>query len=185
MFLGTNLKFIINIDDSHISSGMGKKWTICRLYMTISLLYILCINENFSNLIIETIFFSFIGASIYICIIKYLSFSSISWLLQLAKSNEFTVALRSVKNLSSGVYRCEVSGDAPLFHTGTGAAKMIVVQMPDSNPTIKLHDAISPNDYIKKISIGDKIRARCSSGASYPSVNFTWSINGNRLPVNM
>lgn len=103
--------------------------------------------------------------------------------IQLARSNEYTVALRSVRSISGGVYRCEVSGDAPLFHTETRAAKMLIAQLPDYNPTVKIYDT-SDNEYKKSVTIGDRIRAHCISGPSHPTVNFTWSINGVRLPVN-
>lgn len=104
--------------------------------------------------------------------------------IQLARSNEYTVALRSVQSISGGVYRCEVSGDAPLFHTATDVAKMLVAQLPGYNPTVKIYDT-SDNEYKKSVTIGDRIRAHCISGPSHPTVNFTWSINGVRLPVNI
>lgn len=87
-----------------------------------------------------------------------------------------------MKSISGGVYRCEVSGDAPLFHTETGAAKMLVAQLPDYNPNIKIIDT-SDNGMKKVFAIGDRIRANCISGPSNPAVNFTWSINGIRVPV--
>lgn len=48
-------------------------------------------------------------------------------LLQLLNSSEIQVTLQSVQLTTSGLYRCEVSGEAPSFQTVTEHGKMIVV----------------------------------------------------------
>lgn len=35
----------------------------------------------------------------------------------------------------------------------------------------------------KTVSMGESFKAGCVSGPSDPSVNFTWSVNGIRMPV--
>lgn len=50
-------------------------------------------------------------------------------LLQISQSNAWTVALRDVQRNLTGFYKCEVSADAPLFHTEIKSGLMIVVGM--------------------------------------------------------
>jgi hypothetical protein len=49
------------------------------------------------------------------------------FLLQISQSNARTVALRDVRRNLTGFYKCEVSADAPLFHTEIKSGLMIVV----------------------------------------------------------
>lgn len=46
---------------------------------------------------------------------------------QVAASNQNRVVLREVDRTLTGEYQCEVSADAPLFHTDIKAAEMVVV----------------------------------------------------------
>ena len=48
-------------------------------------------------------------------------------LLQNPRSNSRQVTLKQVAIRSSGMYRCEVSGEAPYFHSAHGEARMEVV----------------------------------------------------------
>jgi len=48
-------------------------------------------------------------------------------LLQVSQSNARTVALQDVQRELTGFYKCEVSADAPLFHTEIKTGLMIVV----------------------------------------------------------
>ena len=46
-----------------------------------------------------------------------------------------------MKNLAlgnTGNYACEVSGEAPKFKTSAGAGKMMVIDLPDERPIIKV-----------------------------------------------
>ena len=46
-----------------------------------------------------------------------------------------------MKNLAlgnTGDYACEVSGEAPKFKTSAGAGKMMVIDLPDERPIIKV-----------------------------------------------
>ena len=49
------------------------------------------------------------------------------FLLQISQSNAWTVALQDVQRELTGFYKCEVSADAPLFHTEIKTGLMIVV----------------------------------------------------------
>ena len=51
-----------------------------------------------------------------------------------------------MKNLAlgnTGDYACEVSGEAPKFKTSAGAGKMMVIDLPDERPIIKVCVSVS------------------------------------------
>ena len=51
-----------------------------------------------------------------------------------------------MKNLAlgnTGDYACEVSGEAPKFKTSAGAGKMMVIDLPDERPIIKVSISVS------------------------------------------
>ncbi|KAJ2949995.1 hypothetical protein O0L34_g11327 [Tuta absoluta] len=76
---------------------------------------------------------------------------------------------------SAGRYRCEVSGERPLFPTVSDHADMTVVVLPDHGPIITgLHPRYRP---------GDHIRVNCTSGFSRPATRLTWYINGEPAPA--
>ncbi|KAI5639933.1 hypothetical protein NE865_07662 [Phthorimaea operculella] len=76
---------------------------------------------------------------------------------------------------SAGRYRCEVSGERPLFPTVSDHADMTVVVLPDHGPIITgLHPRYRP---------GDHIRLNCTSGYSKPATRLTWYINGEPAPA--
>lgn len=100
---------------------------------------------------------------------------------QLTKSGENTVTLRSVSRIISGKYQCEVSADAPFFHTGNGEAEMSVAELPVHNPVLTVYSM--PNNSKNVIAIGELLKANCVSAPSFPPVNFTWTINNNIYPV--
>lgn len=110
---------------------------------------------------------------------KFISFTCTPT--QLSKSSEHTVTLLSVSRIISGKYQCEASADAPLFHTETSTAKMLVVELPAHNPVL----TVSNNNSKNGIAIGELLKATCVSSPSHPPVNFTWTINGNILPVSL
>ncbi|XP_069189058.1 uncharacterized protein [Procambarus clarkii] len=70
---------------------------------------------------------------------------------------------------ASGVFRCEVSAEAPDFHTESDVATMVVVDLPDEDPRLsrsslshQLHEAVSVN---------------CSSTRSQPPAALTFYVN--------
>ncbi|XP_055712918.1 uncharacterized protein LOC129807571 isoform X2 [Phlebotomus papatasi] len=89
-------------------------------------------------------------------------------------SNESHITLENVQLISSGRYSCEVTVDAPSFHTYISSADMEVVELPHHRPAIV---GTRP-----KYRVRDSVRANCTSRLSKPAANLTWSINN--LPVN-
>ncbi|XP_013175202.1 PREDICTED: cell adhesion molecule 3-like [Papilio xuthus] len=75
---------------------------------------------------------------------------------------------------TAGRYRCEVSGEKPLFPTVSEHANMIVVVLPEDGPVIS-----GFNPYYR---IGDQLRVNCSSVRSRPAVRLTWYVNGEPAP---
>ncbi|XP_017001636.2 uncharacterized protein beat-VI [Drosophila takahashii] len=86
----------------------------------------------------------------------------------LSKSDAMSVTLRGVTRELSGSYQCEVSEDAPLFHTEIRSAHMQVVEMPKDDPVLQVDK--------KVIGVNDHFKAVCTVGPSYPAANITWSI---------
>lgn len=71
------------------------------------------------------------------------------------------------------MFQCEVSEDAPLFHTDIRASKMQVVELPNDEPRLNLEK--------KSISPSDNLKATCQVGTSFPAANITWFINGKKV----
>ena len=58
-----------------------------------------------------------------------------------------------MKNLAlgnTGDYACEVSGEAPKFKTSAGAGKMMVIDLPDERPIIKVCVSVSVSVFTSK-----------------------------------
>ncbi|XP_055309265.1 uncharacterized protein LOC129573094, partial [Sitodiplosis mosellana] len=85
------------------------------------------------------------------------------------QSNASHVLLRSVEPSISGKFSCEVSADAPSFHTEIADAPLEVVELPKQLPVIT---GIQP-----RYRQGDAIRGNCTSFNSKPVANLTWMIN--------
>ncbi|XP_055384965.1 uncharacterized protein LOC129614403 [Condylostylus longicornis] len=88
-------------------------------------------------------------------------------------SNESQLVLDHVSLSASGKYSCEVSADAPSFHTLIGAGELDVVETPSHKPIIT---NIRP-----KYRIGESVRGNCSSRNSKPAANLTWLINDQEV----
>ncbi|XP_054284969.1 uncharacterized protein LOC129001627 [Macrosteles quadrilineatus] len=86
------------------------------------------------------------------------------------RSNSSAVTLSNVDRGMTGYYKCEVSADAPLFHTGIQTAYVTITEEPWALPTIASEKF--------KYSIGEKIKANCTSQGGLPAANLTWYING-------
>lgn len=56
----------------------------------------------------------------------YLYFPFLSYVFQVSDSNSKQVTLTDVERETSGEFKCEVSADAPLFHTEIRAAHLLV-----------------------------------------------------------
>jgi len=90
------------------------------------------------------------------------------------KSTETHLVLRNVDLTTSGRFRCEVSGEAPLFQTATFTNILIVVDLPDDGPVISGTQPV----YNK----GDILTANCTSFNSFPAAMLNWYINGQVAP---
>ncbi|XP_067625365.1 uncharacterized protein beat-Ia [Eurosta solidaginis] len=84
-------------------------------------------------------------------------------------SNESQLVLDAVTVSTTGKYSCEVSADAPSFHTEISAGELEVI-VPGKDPIIT---GIRP-----RYRVGDIVRGNCTSRHSKPAANLTWTING-------
>jgi hypothetical protein len=92
---------------------------------------------------------------------------------QLAHSDATSVTLRGVTRDLTGQFQCEVSEDAPLFHTDIRTAVMQVIELPNDEPRIVVEK--------KTISANDNLKATCTVGTSFPPANITWYINNKKV----
>lgn len=96
--------------------------------------------------------------------------------MQLHESDGTSVTLRSVTRELTGQFHCEVSEDAPLFHTAIRQSRMQVVELPREEPTMQVAS--------KLISTAEHMKAFCTVGRSFPSANITWFVNGRKVSEN-
>ncbi|XP_046385740.1 uncharacterized protein LOC124155724 [Ischnura elegans] len=85
------------------------------------------------------------------------------------QSDSTKVFLRSVSLKSSGVYRCEVSAEAPSFSSASGEGRMEVVYLPKEDPRIGGED--------KSYQAGEIINLNCTASKSYPPATLRWYVN--------
>ncbi|XP_043068566.1 uncharacterized protein beat-Ia isoform X2 [Drosophila bipectinata] len=88
-------------------------------------------------------------------------------------SNESQVVLDAVTMATSGKYSCEVSADAPSFHTLIAAAELEVIETPHNPPFITGIRA--------RYRVGDILRGNCTSRHSRPAANLTWTVNNEEV----
>ncbi|RVE49269.1 hypothetical protein evm_006063 [Chilo suppressalis] len=92
---------------------------------------------------------------------------------QVSRSTSQQVVLRDATRALAGRYRCEVSADAPSFHTQVRSAFIHVVELPPEKPTIKAEKGWYAS--------GDSLRAQCTSPPADPPANLTWLLNGRDI----
>ncbi|XP_016964365.1 uncharacterized protein LOC108034102 isoform X1 [Drosophila biarmipes] len=90
--------------------------------------------------------------------------------IDLRNSSDTQILLRRVTLQSTGVYRCEVSGEAPAFNTVSESETMTVVVTPNHGPKITGGQP--------RYQIGDTVRVNCTSSPSKPVCHLSWLING-------
>ncbi|XP_021202683.2 uncharacterized protein LOC105841416 [Bombyx mori] len=90
-----------------------------------------------------------------------------------SRSTSQQVVLRDATRALAGRYRCEVSADAPSFHTQVRSAYIHVVELPPEKPIIKAEKGWYAS--------GDSLRAQCSSPPADPPANLTWLLNGRDI----
>ncbi|XP_034475515.1 uncharacterized protein LOC117782605 [Drosophila innubila] len=88
-------------------------------------------------------------------------------------SNESQVVLDAVTMPTSGKYSCEVSADAPSFHTLIAAAELEVIETPHNAPFI--------TGIRQRYRVGDILRGNCTSRHSRPAANLTWTVNNEEV----
>ncbi|XP_013200685.2 cell adhesion molecule DSCAML1 [Amyelois transitella] len=91
----------------------------------------------------------------------------------LDQSDRNQVRIVNMNRHLSGDYQCEVSADAPLFHTDIRSAPLTVVDPPFRAPQIFISEDV--------YSRGDVLRANCSVDESYPVPNITWIIDDHKI----
>uniref|UniRef100_A0A182P7S3 Ig-like domain-containing protein n=1 Tax=Anopheles epiroticus TaxID=199890 RepID=A0A182P7S3_9DIPT len=80
------------------------------------------------------------------------------------------VLLRGLTLKSSGIYRCEISAEAPNFDSVQGEGRMDVIYVPKDGPQISDYDR-------KSYGIGETMELNCTSGRSYPATALQWYLN--------
>ncbi|XP_030370986.1 uncharacterized protein LOC115621466 [Scaptodrosophila lebanonensis] len=84
-------------------------------------------------------------------------------------SDSSRVLLRGLTLNSTGVYRCEVSAEAPNFSSVQGEGRMDIVFLPRDGPHIK------GQQY--QYQIGEYLYLNCTSGKSHPASHLQWFVN--------
>lgn len=97
-------------------------------------------------------------------------FSQPGLVLNELRSTSTRLVVRNISLVSSGKYRCEVSGEAPLFQTATHSNVLTVIDPPDMGPVISGTQPL--------YTIGDTLYANCTSFKSFPTPTIHWYING-------
>ncbi|XP_032311132.1 uncharacterized protein LOC6499044 [Drosophila ananassae] len=84
-------------------------------------------------------------------------------------SDASRVLLRGLTLNSTGLYRCEVSAEAPNFSSVQGEGRMDVVFLPRDGPHIR------GQQY--QYQIGEYLYLNCTSGKSHPASHLQWFVN--------
>ncbi|XP_053690712.1 uncharacterized protein LOC128739259 [Sabethes cyaneus] len=80
------------------------------------------------------------------------------------------VLLKALSLKSSGVYRCEISAEAPNFDSVQGEGRMDVIYVPKDGPHINGSER-------RSYHIGETMELNCTSGRSYPGSTLQWYLN--------
>jgi len=89
----------------------------------------------------------------------------------LSRSNKRSVYLKHVDLFSEGIYRCEVSAEAPSFNTAEMEKEMKVYVLPTEGPRIFGTRSTS--------KVGDVVSINCTSTKSKPAAVLKWFVNDN------
>ncbi|CAH1985025.1 unnamed protein product [Acanthoscelides obtectus] len=90
-----------------------------------------------------------------------------------SKSDSKKVVLHSVSWKTSGLFRCEVSAEAPSFASAQSEARMEVILLPEDDPVI--------TGVEMQYEIGDEINLNCTSGKGHPAPVLHWYINEQQI----
>ncbi|XP_049871081.1 uncharacterized protein LOC126370285 [Pectinophora gossypiella] len=91
----------------------------------------------------------------------------------LEKSSARRVHLRDLTLRSRGVYRCEVSEEAPSFHSAQAEGLMEVYYLPREGPRISGHE--------RRYELGDSLDVNCTSARAFPAPDLQWLIDGQKV----
>ncbi|CAH1126295.1 unnamed protein product [Ceutorhynchus assimilis] len=89
-------------------------------------------------------------------------------------SNAHSVTLLSVGRDISGEFQCEVSADAPSFHTQLLSAPMTVAVVPAGVPLVTVDKT--------GLEHGRPLIADCHAPPSHPAANITFFVNDEKVP---
>ncbi|GBP14685.1 hypothetical protein EVAR_9593_1 [Eumeta japonica] len=91
----------------------------------------------------------------------------------LDKSSARRVYLRNLTLRSRGLYRCEVSEEAPAFYSAQAEAFMEVYYFPREGPIITGHE--------RRYQEGQPLDINCTSAKVFPAPALQWQINGEKV----
>ncbi|KAK4320823.1 hypothetical protein Pmani_008335 [Petrolisthes manimaculis] len=86
-----------------------------------------------------------------------------------AASNRGRIKIQNFKLGATGLYRCEVSAEAPSFHTETAVATLSVVDLPDEKPRIV--------GVQSAYQVHEEVTVNCSSYNSFPPATLSFYVN--------
>lgn len=84
------------------------------------------------------------------------------------------IQLQDLSAASSGIYKCEIAGDAPNFKVIQNQTNMTVLVLPKRDPHIF---GLSGTNY----KYGDLVSANCSSDLSSVPANLQWFIDDQKV----
>ncbi|XP_054167088.1 endothelial cell-selective adhesion molecule-like [Oppia nitens] len=91
----------------------------------------------------------------------------------LSRSGKNSVFLKQVDIHTAGLYRCEVSAEAPSFVTAEGQKVLEVTVLPSQGPSI--------TGIQSKYKLGQIVSLNCTSAKSKPSASLKWYINDQEI----
>ncbi|XP_050665270.1 uncharacterized protein LOC126965638 isoform X2 [Leptidea sinapis] len=91
----------------------------------------------------------------------------------LERSSARRVHLRDLTLKSRGLYRCEVSEEAPSFHSAQSEAFMEVYYFSRESPRIEGHERL--------YEVQEPLDVNCSSAKAYPAPQLQWHIDGQMV----
>ncbi|XP_059062146.1 uncharacterized protein LOC131854971 [Achroia grisella] len=93
----------------------------------------------------------------------------------ISRSGARRVVLQQATPAMAGRFRCEVSADAPTFHTEIRSAPLEVVEPPEWGPKL-----VSERSWY---DVGSTLRATCASPPAHPPANLTFGLNGQEIDM--
>ncbi|XP_063378845.1 uncharacterized protein LOC134665790 [Cydia fagiglandana] len=93
----------------------------------------------------------------------------------ISRSGARRVVLQQATPAMAGRFRCEVSADAPTFHTEIRSAPLEVVEPPEWRPKL-----VSDRSWY---GVGSTLRATCAAPPAHPPANLTFALNGREIDL--